>query len=293
MRKSGVLFSLLLMLSIFSVAGVLAEGCDLSISMINQDPYPAIQGEEASVVFQIDGVANTDCGEVEFGLIENYPISLMPNQEDMYTIESGTFKKDFKSFFLAPFKIKISEEALDGDNPIEVKYRTDLSSAFTTKEFNLNIKDTRADFEIHVKDYNSMTRKLTFEILNIAEEDIEALTVEVPKQENIQIKGANRNIVGDLDSNEYTTADFEAVPKDGKIKLILHYSDKINERRIVEEEVEFESEYFQGLVSQQKKSPTTTYVILGIVVLLIGWLIVRRNKKKKELAAKLAARSKK
>lgn len=291
MKKSGVLVGLMLAISLLSFSLALAEPCNLDISLVNQDPYPAVQGEEARLVFQIDGLENTECGTVELGLIEKYPIALMPDQESFYRIEAGTFKKDFKSFFLAPFKVRVSSDAMDGDNKIEVQYRHGINSGYVTKDFNLNVQDTRADFEIHVKSYDLTTRKINFEILNIAEEDINALTVEIPKQDNIQIKGANRNIVGDLDSNEYTTAEFEAILKDGKIKLLLHYSDKINERRTIEEEVDFESEYFQGMVSQQKKSPIGTYIFLGIIVLLIVWWIIRRkNKKKKALAAKLKAR---
>ena len=285
--KKSVIIGLFLIISVFSFAGISAIGCDLSVSLINQDPYPAIQGEEVRLVFQIDGVENPECGSVEFSIIDNYPLTLMPEQQRTYYIESGTFKKDYQSFFLATYKVKVSEDALDGDNPIEIQYRTGNNVAYETKQFDLNVEDTRADFEIYVKEYNPLTRILTLEILNIAESDIEALTLEIANQDNIKVKGSKTNIVGDLDSNDYTTADFEAVPDSGKFNVKLSYTDSIGERRILEKTLTYEPEYFEDRAADQKETPTSTYVILGIIVLLIIYYFWRRYKKKKALQKKL------
>ncbi len=286
--KKGVLIGLFLILSLFNFSGVLAEGCDLDISLINQDPYPAIQGEEVKLVFQIDGLENTECEQVEFRLIENYPISLMPDQQEKYTIESGIFKKDYRSFFLATYKVKVSEDALDGDNPIEVEYRFGNNVGYETIQFDLNVKDTRADFEIYVKDYDVSTSILTLEILNIAKSDIEALTLEISNQENIQIKGSKINIVGDLDSNDYTTADFEAIPSAGEFKIKISYTDSIGERRVLEKNIIYESEYFGDRVGDQKEKSPWTHIILGAVILVIVYYFWRRDKKKKALKEKLS-----
>ena len=275
------IMTLLLVCMIFSVSGVLAERCNLQASMINQDPYPALQGDYVKVVFQLDGVANTECGKVEFELVENYPISFDLPELSKVTVDSGTYQKDFSSFLIAPFKVRVDENALDGDNPIEVKYRHSGNEAYETKQFDLNVEDTRADFEIHVENYDAITKTITFEILHIGKSDIEALSVEIPKQDSVNVKGSNINIVGDLDSNEYTTADFEAVAEDGEISVKLTYTDSINERRSVAKDVYFDSEYFQGRASEQKKSNTSTYVILVIVALVVGYFFYRRWKKKK------------
>ena len=279
--KKGVLFGLIFVFSIFSLAGVFAEACDLDVSLINQDPYPAIPGDYVKVVFQISGVDNPLCGNVNFELVEQYPLVFDSGQQKVYEIESGTFQKDYESFFLASYKVRIEEGALDGENPIEVRYRFAQNLIDETKEFDLTIDDTRADFEIHVKNYDSATRMINFEILNIAEVDVEALTVEIPKQDGIVVKGSKRNIVGDLDSNEYTTTEFEVIPTSGEIKLNIFYSDSINERRMIEKIVLYEPEYFEGRLADQPRSMTSTYITILIVVVIIGYLIYRRKRKKK------------
>ena len=285
MKRSEKLF-ILLPLFLISLTFASAIACDLKVSMINQDPYPAIPGEYVKIVFQVDGVSNPECWKIQFELLEKYPLIFDPGQNSVITIDSGTYSKDFSSFLIAPYKVRIDSDALDGDNPIEVKYKYGSNKDYETKKFDLNIRNTQAKFEVYVKNYNAKTKELTLEILNIGKEDIKSLAVEISKQENIEIKGPKTNIVGDLDSNEYTTADFEAVPKQGEIFLKLHYTDSINARRIVETSVIFEPEYFEGRVADQKKTSPWIYLFCAVVLFLIiyfSYKKYKKYKKKKEL----------
>ncbi len=281
--KKGVI-AIAILMTIFSFTLVSAT-CDLDVTMINQDPYTAIPGDYVKVVFQIDGVAEDECKDVEFELLEEYPIEFDPETNPVVLINSGFYAKDYGAFLIAPYKVRIDEDALDGNNPIEIKvtYGEGISE---TVQFNLNVEDARADFEIHIKEYEAATNTITFEILNIEDSDVEALTVELPEQENIIVKNTNRNIVGDLDSNEYTTADFEAIPSEGKIITRLIYTDSTNKRRTIEKLVEFKPEYFEGRISDQKQSPVKTYLISILVIVGIIYYFYRKNKKKKELERK-------
>ena len=275
--KKSLLISLILVFSIYSFATINASPCTLDVSLLNQDPYPAIPGDYVEVVFQIDGLANPECGTVYFELLEKYPISFDPNTNPVVTINSGTYKKDYSSFLMAPYTVRVDEEALDGDNPIEVQYKYGNNEAYETQQFNLDVEDTRANFEVYVKSYDPSTNDLTLEILNTAKVDVEALTIEIPEQENIQIVGANTNIVGNLDSNEYTTADFTAKPKQGNITLNILYTDKINVRRTIEKTITFDPQYFK---TETKSTPAYIYLIWIIVIVAIIYFFYRRHKKK-------------
>ena len=276
MKVRGVMLIALLM---FSMISVYAASCDLEVSLVNQDPLPAIPGESVKLIFQIDGVENPECGTVEFELLENYPIQLEPGQVTKYSIQAGTYTQNYQSFFMAPYKAIISKDAIDGDSPVEIRYRYSSNSGYITKQFNIDIEDIRATFEVFVEDYDVTTNTLTFEILNTANSDIEALTIEIPEQENIQIRGSNINIIGDLDSNEYTTADFKAVPKDGEIRLLISYSDQINERRIVEKTVVYNGKYF-SYTDSANKGGVGGWIILIIILAGVAYFIYRRKKKK-------------
>lgn len=287
MKKRVLFISLIFAFSLFSFTGLVkAQSCNPNVTMINQDPYPAIPGDSVKLLFQINGVDNPDCGNVNFELVPKYPISLMPDQQASYSISAGIYQQDYKSFFLAPYNVKVSESALNGDNPIEVRYNFGNNEGYISKQFDLNVKDVRAKFEVHVKSYNPNTKTITFEILNIASSNVKAITVEVPQQKGISIEGSSDNIVGDLDSNEYTTADFnvKSMPSSGNITLNLHYSDAINDRRVVTENVSFDANNFTA--QAQKKSHASTYIILILIAGAIWYYIRRRNKKKKALKEK-------
>ncbi len=277
--KRGISLLILSLSFLFAMQMISSAACNLDVVLINQDPYPAIPGDYVDVVFQINGVDNPDCGIVKFEVKEDFPFSLDPSSENPVTIRSGTYERKYSSFFIAPYKIRVNEDALDGDMPLEVSFSSSVGAKIEKlKSFNINVDDSRADFEIFVKNYDSTTNIMTLEVLNIGENDIEALTIEIPKQEHIEIKGPNRNIVGDLDSNEYTTADFEAISGGGNIGLNLFYTDIINVRRNVTEILVFDPEYFEGRTGSQKTS-IWTYIIILLIVGGAGYWWYRRRKK--------------
>jgi len=276
MKKSVILLCLILL-----VMPLISARCVLDVSLINQDPYPAIPGDYVKLVFQIDGLEERECGDVSFELNEKFPISFDPGTSNIFSAEAGIFERTYGSFLLVPFKVRVDEDALDGENPIEAFVSTKRADDILY-EFNLTIEDARADFEVFIKDYDTTTNIMTLEILNTGENDVYALTIDIPKQDNIQVKGSPINIVGDLDSNDYTTADFEAVMQDGEITLDLLYIDEINVRRTVTKNIPFESSYFIGRKQDENGRGTGFYVVILVIVVLVGWWLLKKYKKRKK-----------
>lgn len=278
--KKGVTLLFLFVL-LFSVTLVSAGACDLTATLLNQDPYPAVQGDYVKLVFQITGLAEDGCGDIQFNLQEDYPIKFNPGENGRRTFSKLDYVNDYQSTIQIPYEVRIDADAIDGTNPIEAIVQNDNDDPII-KTFNLEVSDARADFEVYVKDYDMKTNELTLEVLNIENVDVEALAVSIPKQTNVIIKGPNRVIVGDLDSNEYTTADFEATARDGEITVDLTYSDAINVRRTITKTITFDSEYFTDRIADQKTTSKWTYIFGVIVVILIGWWIVKKFTKKKK-----------
>ncbi|NPE27159.1 hypothetical protein HNV12_04125 [Methanococcoides sp. SA1] len=276
--KRGI-FAILLMLSLGFVAA--ESACNLDVSLLNQDPYPAVPGEYVKLVFQISGIDSADCNDITFELLPKYPIEFNPGETGKRLFKKVNYVKDYESNLLVPYEVRINEDAVDGANPVEVSFQS-KGDAPLTKTLNVEINEPKVDFEIHVKEYNYNTKELTLEVLNIEESDAEALVVEIPKQDNIIVKGSNRVIVGDVDSNEYTTADFEATPSDGEIILKLTYSDAINTRRTTEEKIIFDSSYFTDRVADQKTTGIGTYIFWAVAVVLLIWWGYRKFSKKKK-----------
>ena len=275
MKKILVLFAFLLVI-IFT--NLISANCALNVNFVNQDPYPAVPGEYVKLLFQLRGLEESECGDAFFELVEEHPISFDPGFKSRFIGNSGTFAKDFDSYFALPYKVRVDANALEGDVPIKVRYGSVDSKFYLSKEFNLSVKDVKTDFEVFVKDYAPPT--LTFEILNIGKSDVESLTLEIPEQENIIMQGASRNIVGSLDSNDFTTSYFTAVPSKGNIYLKIHYTDEINVRRTVDKTASFDPKYFVSNREDKNNNSIFTW-IAAVVAITIIFIFYRWHKKRK------------
>jgi hypothetical protein len=290
--KKGFVFIILAV--VLSSAFVIAADCELDAELINQDPYPALPGEYVKVVFELEDVGDPKCGEIVFEFIESFPFKLDPNVEKKSDIKSQTFPSNFKSSLIVPYRVRVDKDAVDGENSVRVKYSAKIvggAPISQVEEFNITVEDVRTDFEISIKDFDDASNDLTFEILNIGEHDVEALTIEIPNQDNIKIKGSTRNIVGSLDSNEDTTFTFEAVPRDGEFDVKIIYTDEIAVRRELVKKLTYDSSYFTGRKADEVISrPTSFYIAFGLVVLMVLiWLRNRWKRKKQREKSRLAS----
>ncbi|MBU0467085.1 MAG: hypothetical protein KJ718_04145 [Nanoarchaeota archaeon] len=286
MKKSVIGLVVLVFVLFFNVGFASAKQCGLNISVVNQDPYPAVPGGYVKVVFQMNGVDNPECGEVGFEIVENFPFSLDEGEPARVDIGSGTHIRNFRSFWLIPYELRIHENALDGNNPVDVVVYHDqgrTKSLSKIEQFDINIETADVDFEISIKEYETSTNTITFEILNVGENDVEALTLEIPKQDNIAVKGSNRNIIGDLDSNEDTTAKFEAIPQNGEIEVSIIYTNKIDERRMLTKRVVYDSSYFTDRKAEEIKPKSAYFYLFWVFVVLWVVLWFRKRWKRKKL----------
>lgn len=279
MKKGFIIF--LVFLFSFAPALALTNSCDLSLQLLNQDPYPAIPGDYVKIVFQIDGLEDSNCNDVTLNFLEKYPISFDNGSSGIASFKSGTFSRDFPGHAVVPFKVRVDGDAIDGNNPIEVLL-SQSGTAELSYTFNLSVEDTKAEFEIYVKNFDFTTNEITLEILNIAEVDVKSITLEILDTEGLSIKGSRTKIIGDLDSNEYTTADFEISPAKAQIPINVYYTDEAGFRRTTQESVSFNSEYFSGRKADEQTTSIWTYVFWIVIIFGLAYWIYKRRKNKKK-----------
>ncbi|MFA4960705.1 MAG: hypothetical protein WC548_03505 [Candidatus Pacearchaeota archaeon] len=261
------LFLILAMMA-FMLLFVQADSCAPNITLLNQDPYPAVPGDYVKLVFQIEDISSSECSDITLKLIEDYPLVFDPDESGIRKFSKVDYVKDYNNNILVPYRVRIDENALDGSNPIEV-YLQNKGIFTVTKTFNLEVQDTKTAFYVYIEDFDFTANEITLQILNTGDSNVEALMIEIPKQDNIEVKGTNKVIVGDLDSNEYTTATFEARPKEGQIDIIIHYSDEINVRRNIKETIDFDPTYFQNRFSQKTSASGIIFSIFVSVLLIL------------------------
>ncbi|MCU0642222.1 MAG: hypothetical protein MUF61_01415 [archaeon] len=288
MKKELLIFGLFAIL----VLPVFASGaaCDLTISILNQDPYPAVPGEYVKVVFQINGTENPECGTVYFNVLPTYPFSVDDSNERL-VVASNTFLSGYSSFLLKGYNLRVDRNALDGDNKIKVEYGFEGtgSAALTKDDLYINVEEPKTDFDVSIQDYEAARTTVTFGIINVGKYDADSLTLEVPEQANLKLKGASQTIIGSLDSNDDTTATVEGVPSAGEINVKLSYNDQNDVRRTVEKTVYFTSNFIEnGTVKEAKdKFFYFFWVLLIVFILKILWDWRQRRKAKNNKLALL------
>lgn len=269
---------------IFSMTFISAT-CDLDVSLINQDPYPAIPNDYVKIMFQIKGVSNPDCKGASIELVPEYPFYLDSN-DSIKTINYGTYVPWHNNYWNVPYKLRIDKDALDGENEIKINYSSGSNKeGYLMKKFNITIEDSRTDFDVAIQDYSTSLNTITLSISNIGDSDANSVTVEIPSQTTIEMKGSNKNIVGNIEANDYTSINFKAIPKeDGEIVIKIFYTDEIGVRREVEKRVLFSKNYYQE-TKEDDFSGVRPYVyivigIIGIILLFLGFRYFTRKKKR-------------
>jgi hypothetical protein len=284
MDKRGLIIAAVFSMIVLSALAHAQNSCVLSVSLVNQDPYPAIQGDTLKLLFQVSGVSNPDCNGVTFWLDPGYEFSLTQN-DSVRTLSGSTFTAAYKDDWLLPYTLNVNPDAPDGSAEVKAYYYRGTApvsaNASLSTTFNISVQESRADFEVYVTNYDASSQTITFQILNIAKVNVKAVTVTIPEQSNIQPKGVNTNIIGDLDSNEYSTADFKALPSDGNLTLEISYTDSANIRRTAEKVVEFHSEFFPVSSSKSGSSLVVLIVIIVIILIIIYWIYKKHKRKKR------------
>jgi len=133
-------FLVLVFLFCVSLA-VAAESCAPNVTLINQDPYPAVPGNYVKLVFQISSISSSDCGDINFALLPKYPLILDPRETGIRTFSKVDYLKDYNTNILVPYKVRVDENAVDGSSPIEINLQNKGTSPLAiSKTFNLEIK---------------------------------------------------------------------------------------------------------------------------------------------------------
>ena len=268
---------------VLAIAPVSASeaSCNLDVQLVNQDPDPSVPGDYVRLLFQVSGIAGTECGEVSLEILDNYPVRFDPDFNPVKTFQAGTFARGFSSSKTIPYKVRIDRDALDGDAEIEILYSTKGSKSFqVSKLFDLRVEEVRTDFKVFIRSYNYANNRLVLEVLNIGSNDARSLVLTIPSQDSIRVLGGNKNVVGDLNSNDFTSTDFEAVPEDGTINVELEYTDQTGERRTAQAEIIFESERFQHTIPDTSGQTRNLIIVVVLVLGFIAWRVFKKKKKK-------------
>ncbi|MBW6442375.1 hypothetical protein K0A97_01170 [Patescibacteria group bacterium] len=284
-KRRGLKFYLIFLILIFSLT--ISSACTLDVILINQEPYPVSPGESVKVLFQVTGVGSSDCGLVRLKVMENFPFTIDPSMSPEKTIQSGVFAIGYNyNSWTVPYTIRVSKDAERGLNELDILVSKNGATGGVIQSFDIEIEEVKTEFEVYIRDYNSLSKTLTLSVMNVGKNNVESLLIELPEQETLDVIGSNKQTIGILDSNEDTTVRFSVSEvKEGRLKLIIRYNDVINERREVIKEISFNPKLFK-LEEEKKGLSFSNYFLIIVVIAIVGYCFYKRKKSRKKLKEK-------
>lgn len=112
----------------------------MNVTMINQEPDPAEAGRYVTVRFKIENSGGENAEDITLELLLKYPFSLDPGENAVKYIGSVHSRQLGATGVIADYRLKVDENALEGNNEIELKYKVKNNEWIKLEPFYINIK---------------------------------------------------------------------------------------------------------------------------------------------------------
>jgi len=288
--KSEILTFLILFLVFSNTSFILAGAPDIDVTLLNHDPDPAEQGKIVEVRFKVENLGISTTEEVELEILPSYPFSLYSG-DTVRKLGKLPASQTGADALIVDYKLKVDEGALGGDTEIELLVREGSSVRFyNDNQFLIDVQEyTTPKLKAYIKENTILKPNtkgtITIELANVDVTDVKFLQFYLlPSEDYELISSSNYVYMGDVDSDDTESEDFEIFVKDAEevsIPVRVEYQDS-NENN-------FEQEYnlsFKIYSSSElakyglKENGYALYIVIIIAIIII-WYIWKRKKNKR------------
>jgi len=320
-RKNQIKYYLALSLILLAIGFISAETtpCNPTIKLVSQDPNPAIPNDYVKVIFEITDLGN--CNGFSVKLNPEYPFSLDSNDSLIQTIETNPYAPDYRSVWMIPYKIRIDSAAFDGDYKLKLQYKEDKElyfNSYSESGFNLTITDSRTQFDAVIQETSGS--QVSIAIANIGKYTANSVVVRIPEQDSFTTTGTDGQMVGNLESGDYTLVGFTISSKGAfsqnitrtrhledsatqnlsqqkkMLKFDVYYTDNLGKRRVENMQLLLNlgnSSMALGSFSRTSSISSTSFFskwyfwVIIIVLLILIYYFYRNPDKLKEMLEKI------
>ena len=243
-KKEMIIFALAFAL-LLSVQTVLAyeinytlnavEFSDLSIRSMKYEPYPVEPGETFDLWIKVQNFGNSDATDASCTLVTTYPFSIYSGTAEQKFGELGSQEQT-----ILQYKIKVDENAVEGENEFSIKcsengisWKTEkITISVQTRYATLNIKNVKTDPLMIAPGEKS---KLLVTVENMADSSMKDITItlnldnldiapsgEIPQQ---KLRRINAGAISDIIFNIVALPTAEAGIY--KVPISISYTDEL------------------------------------------------------------------
>ena len=141
-RKSAFIFLAIVIMAFFAYSSpvLAADGSELSISFLNQDPDPAEPGNFFKARFKVENIGLDSANNVEIEILPEYPFSIYQDSTVKKISSISPRQKDNEAVFI-DYTLKADENAIPGSNEIKMRYRIGNGEWVKTEPWTINLRE--------------------------------------------------------------------------------------------------------------------------------------------------------
>jgi len=289
MRNSIKLLAIgMVVLQLFSLASA------LTINDVLTNPGKVEPGSSVSLEIELENEFGDDISDVEVGLefttSSGSEVPLSPEVSSVVYVDE--IEEDDEETVKFNLIADADAEAGTYKIPVVMTYLVNGDVERTTKKFTVSVTISAEPILVLSTESNLIRNRineLEVRITNTGLAEAKLLEVELQDSALYEIVSSNKVYIGDLDSDDFDTADFSVVLKNSgavSFPVLLKYRDATNEQIVKTEtlnvKVYSEDEALQiGLI---QKNNTLTYVgvVIGLIVVWLIWRILKKRRKRKK-----------
>lgn len=289
MEKNKIKIKFLVLFAVILVTQIYLASA-LAISSATTNPNEVQPGEHFSLSLKVENTLNEDIENIIVSLNLNSQLPLAPyqssNQVQIDRIDSGD--SEIATFDLSALSSGISGTYLI---PVQISY-TLQSNGTDVKNENLGVVSVviNAQPKIDISSESILIKgtdgKISLKIVNSGLGDAKFLSISLSDFSAMQITSSNQVYIGNIDSNDFDTADFNVfvsstASSSVNIPVELNYTDsgnnQITETKIISINAYTPEEAINlGLIARNN----TFVIIISIAIVLIVFLIYRKIRKR-------------
>ncbi len=251
MRKIvfGVILMLFVLLSLFAVQAAVSSSSSssgsldavsaISISLVNQDPDPAIAGDIVEVRLGVENIGGVSATNLIIEMVPAYPFGLVTGQNATQKIGTINAYQKGENMKVVKYNLKVDRDATAGSYELKVRYYEEGSAVIPTKSLSMDVRNRESAEVIYIDKTNLVPGKLSdlrFTINNVGSAPLRDLTFYWENEDQIILPVGSDNTkyikyieIGDSAELQYQViADTNADPGLYKLDLYLTYEDTLS-----------------------------------------------------------------
>ncbi len=257
----------------------------LQIVSVTSTPESVTPGENLNLNIKLRNTANSEIKNVILKLdLTNLPFAPESVAEQRIDLINDNEERQINFNLIALSSAEIQVYKV----PLLISYSDSYGNEYTRQDLvSINVFE-KPEIEISA-DENSliigMLSKISIKVLNKGLGKVNFVGITVLPSQDYEINGLNSEYLGNIESDDYTSIEFNLIPQKQNINLnlVLEYRD-VNNQKYSETKVISVRAYSAQEAQRNGLLPAFPWlviIIILVVIALIIFFIARRNKKKK------------